>query len=74
MGVAPVLLGGSVCEGKGCDRSVGVVRHGWVCWMRGVCELNMFLFTEGIEGSGEGGTDGVVLDCMGEGVVGVWGG
>ena len=36
--------------GKGCDRSLRVVRRGWVCWMGGVCEL-IFVFTEGIEAS-----------------------
>ena len=73
MGVALVFLGGSVCEGRGCDRSVGVVGRGWVCWMGGVCEL-IFVFAEGIEASGEGGAEGVVLDCMGEGVGGLGGG
>ena len=67
MGVALVLLGGSVCKGKGCDRSVGVVRRCWVCWMGigGAHEL-IFVFAKGIEASGEGGTEGVVLDYMGE--------
>jgi hypothetical protein len=67
MRVALVLLGGSVCEERSCGRSVCVVGRGWVCWMGGVCEL-IFVFTEGIEASGEGGTEGIVLDCMGEGV------
>ncbi len=67
MGLALVLLGGSVCEGRGGDRSVGIVGRRWVCWMGGVCEL-IFVFAEGIEASGEGGTEGVVLDCIGEGV------
>ncbi len=43
-----------------------------MCWMDGVCEL-IFVFTEGIEASGVGGTEGVVLDCMDEGVEGVGG-
>ena len=73
MGVALVLLGGSVCEGKGCDRSVGVVGRGWVCWMGSGFEV-IFVCTEGIEALGEGGTEGVVLDCMDEGVGGVGGG
>ena len=38
------------------------------CWMGDVCEL-IFVLAEGIEASsGAGGTEGVVLDCMGEGV------
>ena len=66
-----MLLGGSVCEGRGGDRSVGVVGRGWVCWMGGVCNL-IFVFAEGIEAAGEGWTEGVVvLDCMGDGVGGV---
>ena len=64
------MLGGSVCEGRVGDRSVGVVGCGWVCWMGGVCE-QIFVFAEGIEASGEGGAEGVVLDCMGESVGGV---
>ncbi len=72
MEVALVLLGGSVCEGRGGDRSVGVVGRGWVCWMGGMCE-QIFLFAEGIEASGEGGAEGAVLDCIGEGVGGVGG-
>ncbi len=48
-----MLLGGSVCEERGCDRSVGVDGRGWVCWMGGGCEL-IFVFTEAIEASGEG--------------------
>ncbi len=72
MEVALVFLVGSVCEGRGGDRSVVVVGRGWVCWMGGVCEL-IFVFAEGIEASGEGGVDGAVLDCMGEGVGGVGG-
>ena len=58
-----MLLGGSVCEGRGGDRSVGVVGLGWVCWMGGVCGQIM----------GEGGAEGAVLDCMGQGVGGVGG-
>ena len=72
MGVALVLLGDSVCEGRGGDRSVGMVGRGWVCRMGDVCEL-IFVFAEGIEASGEGGAECAVLDCMGEGVGGVGG-
>ena len=71
--VALVLLGGIVCKGRGCDRSVGVVRRGWFCWMGGGCEL-IFVCTEGIEASGKGGTEDFVLDYMGESVGGVVGG
>jgi hypothetical protein len=39
--------------------------------MGGVCVLLIFVFAEGIEASGEGGAEGVVFDCMGEGVGGV---
>ena len=66
MEVVLVLLWGSVCGGRGGDRSVGMVGRGWVCWMGGVCEL-IFVFAEGIEVSGEVGAEGVVLNCMGEG-------
>ena len=62
-----VLLGGSVCEGRGCNRSLDVVGRGWVCWIGGVCVL-IFVCAEGIEASGVGVMQGVVLDCMGEGV------
>ena len=62
-----------MCARGGCDRSVGVVGRGWVCWMGGVCEMMCFVFAEGIEALGEGGAEGVVLDCMGEGVGGAGG-
>ncbi len=67
MGVGLGLRGGSVCEGRGGARSVGVVGRGWVCWIGSVCEL-IFVFAEGIEASSEGETEDVVLDCMGEGI------
>ena len=38
-----------------------------------MCVL-IFVFAEGIEASGEGGAEGVVLDSMGEGVRRVEGG
>ena len=62
-----------MCEGRSGDRSAGVVGRGWVCLMGGVCG-QIFVFSKGIEASGEGGAEGVVLDCMGDGVGGVGGG
>ena len=61
-----------MCErGVGCDRS-DVVGRGCVC----VCSLGgvgvrILVFAAGREASGVGVTEGVVLDCVDDGIGGV---
>ena len=53
----------------GCDRS-DVVGRGGVCLLGGV-GVRIIVFAAGREASGVGVTEGVVLDCVDDGIGGV---